>query len=124
MADQEENVYTEEVSEKVYVYEKGGFGGFGDFMVVLNQDGTYIYSEGVAASIIGDGTWKYDDGVISLTTSKMESEEEKVRTFQYFNGDLVFIKEDSDPFTYIDVEDGDVFSGIPENEYKNPLTEE
>lgn len=119
-----ENAYIDEISGKIYVYEKGGVGGAGDFTVTLNQDGTYAYSEGEASSILGNGTWKYDDGMILLTASKMESEEIKVRTFQYSDGDLVYIKEDSDPFTYIDVEDGDIFSGIPESEYKNPITEE
>ena len=89
---------------KTYVREKGGFGG--DFSILLREDGTYTYYEGMLSSYIGAGTWTEDDGIITMKETGGYD-----FTFRFaVQGDcLVFIKEGSDRFIYVDVADGDRF---------------
>ena len=47
-----------------YVYEKDGFGG--DFIININEDGTFSYYEGALSSYIGMGKWTLEGNTLCL----------------------------------------------------------
>ena len=49
----------------LYVYEKEGFGS--DFIIKLNRDGTFRYTEGSLSQYSGLGTWTQEDDILALT---------------------------------------------------------
>ena len=59
---------------KLYVWDKPGFGG--DFTITLNADGTYSYYAGYLSSYIGVGTWKSENGVLTISG---EGDNRKIR---------------------------------------------
>ena len=90
--------------DRVFVWEKEGFGG--DFTIMLNDDGTYMYYVGALSSYIGSGRWSLQEGKVVLTET---SGYDNVFSFAIKGDDLVFIKEGSSEFMYVTVEDGDRF---------------
>ena len=58
-------VTEDDIVDKVYVYEKEGFGG-GSFTIQIKADGTFTYYEGMLSSHIGSGEWSYSDGMLTL----------------------------------------------------------
>ena len=93
-----------DIAGKTYVWEKEGAGG--DFTITLNKDGTYEYYEGYYSSYIGMGNWKLEKGVLTMTES---SGYDFVFRFSMQDGELRYIADGSDPFLYVQVEDGDRF---------------
>lgn len=78
------------------------------FLLTINEDGTYGYSESIASSSVTRGTWTISDGKLVL--------EDELGT-NYFNiqdGKLTFISENSDNYTYVEVQDGEEFLFVEE----------
>ena len=91
---------------KVYTYEKDGFGG--NFQILIMEDGTFSYYEGPLSSYIGSGTWEFNDTILHLSDNGMEP---NIKNY-YFQADdnaLIFIADGSDDFLFIDVSDGQKF---------------
>lgn len=102
------SVQESDIADRVYIYEKDGFGG--DFTITLNGDSTFSYSEGLFSSYLGIGKWTLEGDVLCL------EDDEKlalplVNYFRIEGNDLVFQAEDSSNFRYIEVADGERFSG-------------
>ena len=96
-----------DITGKTYTYEKDFF--VGNFTIANKDDGSFFYYEGQLSSYIGVGNWTLDGNTLHLSDTGLQS---KTRNY-YFNvddSDLVFISENSDRFTYIEVADGDRFS--------------
>ena len=86
----------------------------GTFVLFLNNDGTFSQSSGYAASNLEWGTWKKEDGIVTLTgkeytTMKGTKRQNVYRFAEEDDGILTFISEGSDKFGYVSVEDGDKF---------------
>lgn len=105
-----------EVGGKSYVYENDGFGG--DFVITLNDDGTYSYYEGSLSSYIGYGRWEFEKDFLVLSDDE-EMGYALVNRFLAEDDDLIFCSEGSDGFLYVDVADGDRFNGTDEEKNKN-----
>ena len=90
--------------DRVFVWEKEGFGG--DFTIMLNDDGTYLYYVGALSSYIGSGKWTLQEGRVVLTET---TGYDNVFYFAVKEDDLFFIKDGSSEFMYVTVEDGDRF---------------
>ena len=108
----------DDIADKVYVYEKEGFGS--EFTIEIKSDGTFTYYEGAFSSHIGIGEWSYSDGVITLfeKTSRLNEafEFEEVINSYCFSVEkdmLIFldkgVDESSANFRYIKVSDGEKF---------------
>jgi len=95
-----------DLSGKVFVYEKEGFGG--KFTISLHEDGTFGYYEGMLSSHIGMGSWTVEGDTLTLREDTFS----RVFRFRIQEGVLSYIKEKSSPFTYVQLEDGARF---PEN---------
>lgn len=95
-------VRAEDLAGKSYRYEKDGFGS--DFVINLEEDGSFIYYEGSLSSYIGSGKWSVKGDILTL--------QEKRRTFLFRvnGGDLVFQQEGSGDFLYVKVSNGDKFT--------------
>ncbi|MBQ2118554.1 MAG: hypothetical protein II192_05815 [Clostridia bacterium] len=92
---------------KLYVWEKPGFGG--DFTITLNADGTYSYYAGYLSSYIGIGTWKSENGVLTMTENKKLCGNDNVFRFRVGDDGLRYIADGSSKFIYVNVQDGDRF---------------
>lgn len=93
-----------EISDKVFVWEREGFGG--DFSIRLNGDGTYTYYEGILSSYLAFGDWTVKDGI--LTMNEATWPDTRFR-FEVKDGELIFVSEGSSEFIYAAVENGDRF---------------
>lgn len=99
-----ETVYTDEdVTETVYTYEKGGFGG--PFRIWIYKDGTFQYYVGMLSSYIGMGKWTVEDGILILRDNGFENR------FLIGEDMLTYLAEDSTGVLYLKMEDGDRFFG-------------
>ena len=89
-----------------YICEEAGFGG--DFVIDLNLDRTFSYSEGPFSSYYGTGEWiAVNETTIELIDRNLDDER---RTYFIFNGlSLTFDKSRSDKFIYVDLPDNAVF---------------
>ncbi len=110
-ADKNEKVATEEL-EGSYVYEKGGFSGIelDYFVISINDDGTFTYTEGVASSHLADPkncSWKLENGILTLT--EIVGENNLINHFKIEENCLIFQSKNSTGFIYTDVADGDKF---------------
>ena len=94
-----------DIAGKTFVWEKEGAGG--DFTITLNEDGTYQYYAGYLSSYIGQGNWKLEGNVLTMTEDGTGYD--FVFRFTAKNGELDYIADGSDPFMYVTVEDGDRF---------------
>ena len=96
----------ESIVNKVFVYEKEGFGS--DFTIIINEDGSFSYYEGGLSSYIGVGKWSLDGTTLTLSDG-ISTNYAFVNHFEVKDGDLVFIAEDSTNFLYVKVADGEHF---------------
>lgn len=96
-----------DIADKIYVYEKDGFGG--EFTIKLNGNGTFTYYEGFLSSYIGTGNWTFDGETLVLSDDKEYGHPLENR-FKIVDGDLVFQAENSSNFTHIKAAEGDKFS--------------
>ena len=101
-----DEVLTESVAGKTFVWEKEGFGG--DFTITLDKDGRYEFYEGFLSSYIGSGNWTVEGGVLTMTEDP-ENGYPLVFRFTVRDGGLLFVADGSDRFIYTEVEDGDRF---------------
>ena len=88
-----------DLSGKVFVYEKEGFGG--KFTISLQDDGTFSYYEGLRSSHLGWGTWTVEDGTLTLREDTFS----RVFHFRIEDDSLYYIKKSSSPFTYVQLGD-------------------
>lgn len=95
------------VAGKTYLYENEGI--LGDFSLTLYEDSTFFYSEGMASSYMGMGTWTQDGDIITLTDNEMAGYI-RINHFKIDGGDLVFLAEDSSNFIYVKVQNGERFT--------------
>ncbi len=91
---------------KTYTYEGEGFGG--DFVIQINEDGSFGYYEGLLSSHLGAGTWTLEDDILVLSDNA-EMGHPFVNRFRLEGNDLVFLSEDSSNFIYVKVADGERF---------------
>ena len=94
----------------------------GPFVIILGDDGRFFQSSGLAASNLEWGTWKREEGIVTLTgkefTNKKGVKRHRVYRFaEEDDGTLTFISEGSDKFGYVSVEDGDIFFPRDNNYY-------
>ena len=89
-----------------YRYEGEGFGG--DFILTLNADGTYTFSEGPLSSYLGMGTWDTYCNAVYMTENE-ESGFDLSFTFGCKKDTLVFLAAGSDAFPHISVPDEALF---------------
>lgn len=94
----------EEISGKVFVWEKEGFGG--DFSIRLNDDGTYTYSEGFLSSYLAFGDWTVKAGILTMKEGTLPDTGFR---FKVKEGELIFLSEGSSQFLHASVENGDRF---------------
>lgn len=103
---QTEKTYTaEDVTGKIYTYEKEGFGG--PFTIQVYEDGTFQYYVGFLSSYIGMGKWSVEDGILILRDSDLNF----VNHFRIGENTLTFLVKDSTGVMYLKMEDGDRFFG-------------
>ena len=74
------------------------------FTIKINADGTYVCTENSEFNTY-EGTWSYKDGTITLKL-KYDANVEGVNLFRVEDGDLVYIAEGSEGFSYTTFEDG------------------
>ena len=102
------------VAERVYVYEKEGFGG-GEFVITVYKDGTFDCYEGMFSSYVGSGEWELEGDVLTLIDEEyMDFFMENY--FRFDGTDLIFMEENSSNFSYVEVGEGEVFYGRPISE--------
>lgn len=110
---------------KKYDYENEGI--MGSFSITLYEDGTFFYSEGIASSYRGMGTWTQDGDIITLTDNEMAGYT-RINHFRIEGDDLVFLSEDSSNFIYVKVQNGECFhctgevSQVDDNAYGSGKT--
>lgn len=95
-----------DIADKTYIYENEGFGG--DFYISLKKDGTFSYYEGMLSSYIGTGNWTLDGNTLHLADTGIQTEIQNFY-FQVDGTDLIYMAEDSDDFTHVNVSDGERF---------------
>ena len=78
------------------------------FLITINEDGTYVYSESIASSSVTNGTWTISDGKLVL------KDELGTNYFNIEDGKLTFISDNSDNYTYVEVRDGEEFLLVEE----------
>ena len=108
----------DDIVDKVYVYEKDGFGS--DFTIEIKADGTFNYYEGLLSSHIGMGEWSYSDGMLTLF-EKMDrinengEWEQVTHSYSFFveMDTLIFVDKGLDMglgnFLYVKVKHGEKF---------------
>jgi len=96
-------VKKEDIIDKTFVREKGGFAG--DFTISFYKDGLFRYYEGPLSSYIGMGKWSIEKDNVILD----EAGNEKKYVFSFKDNKLIFNAEGSDNFLYLKCEDGDLF---------------
>lgn len=94
-----------------YAFEEG-FGG--PFTLTLEEDGTFYYSEGYLSSHIGLGSWDYDGQTVVLWDTT--ASQARKATFTVDGTSLIFVSDESDPFIYLDLENGTEFLPVQTSE--------
>lgn len=92
---------------KNYVYENEGI--MGSFAITLYEDKTFFYSEGIASSYLGVGTWTQDGDIITLTDNEIAGYI-RINHFRIDGDDLLFLAEDSSNFIYVKIQNGERFN--------------
>lgn len=92
------------VAGKSYIYEKTD-DSMWEFVIYIQKDGTFSYSEGLLSSYIGMGHWEVKGGKLYLYDKGLSN---KIRTyvFRVESNALVFCGKESDQFIYLEVADG------------------
>ena len=93
-----------------YTYEKVGYGS--QFVITLNEDGTFVYVEGWMGDYTGVGTWTMEDNVVIMQDDKLYGSS-AVNRFLFDGQNLIFQAKGSDNFFYVSVLDGEMFKGQP-----------
>ena len=126
---QKTNIPQDDIVDKVYVYEKDGFGG--NFTIEIKSDGTFFYYEGMLSSHRGIGEWTYSDGMLTLFekmyrfNDSYDGMEQVIHSYSFLveKDTLIFMDKGLDNglgnFLYVKVKDGEKFSAI--SKYKLTL---
>ena len=98
-------------AEKAYIYEQ--LLGDEPFIIYIEADGTYTYSEG-SQNLISYGTWSYRNGILTLHDDDKDNSLSNIdniiiNKFTVESGYLAFIEEGSTNFKYLKISDGDKF---------------
>lgn len=104
------NIYNATILSDIigsYKYEKEGFGG--DFIINLNKDGTFTYSEGLLSSHIGVGSWTLLDKYLVMTENDIGNTHPRINNFIVENNNLVYQIGESSGFTNIKLSQGEKF---------------
>ena len=101
----------EDITGKVFTYEKDGFGGA--FTIKIYEDGTFQYYVGLLSSYIGIGEWSVEDGILTLEDYDLDF----INHFRIGENTLTYLAVDSTNFMYLTVEDGDRFFGESLEDY-------
>ena len=99
------NPITQEELCGEYICEEPGFGG--RFTLTLQEDGMFSYYEGLLSSYIGYGSWDYSENKLTLKDTGYGEEWDIF--FTIIDGCLVYDKESSHTFIYVDLNDGTRF---------------
>ena len=102
----------EDVVDKTYVYEYGGFGS--PFTITIFNDGTFMYYVGMLSSYIGHGNWEYNNCVLILTD--VLDKPQFINKFYVKDNCLIYIAEGSTNFMYLTVSDGAKFNVLTNEE--------
>lgn len=100
-----DNSTAADVAGKQYVYTKDGAGS--DFYINIYRNGTFQYYAGVYSSHIGLGTWEVRSGKLYLNDTTLQNP--MIFVFSITDNALVYIADESYPFMYVDVNNGDRF---------------
>ncbi len=111
------SVQESDIVGKTYTYEKPGFGG--DFTIQIKEDGTFSYYEGMLSSYIGRGTWTLEGDTLFLSDDII-SAYARDNYFKVDGEDLVFQSQNSTNFLYLEVADGERFTGSPTEPAQSP----
>lgn len=103
-----DSVQESDIVDKTYVYEKDGFGG--EFVITINGDGTFSYYEGALSSYMATGKWTLEEDTLQLSDDE-DMGSSLVNYFKVDGNDLIYLSENSSNFLYVQVADGDIFSG-------------
>lgn len=100
------------VAGKMYTYTGESFSNMenDDFVISINEDGTFTYCESMFSSYIGIGEWSVEDGILTLSDDNKMGYP-LVNHFMIDGEDIVFVEEDSSNFVYVEVKDGERFTG-------------
>lgn len=106
-----------ELAGKTFVYENEGCGIalFSEFTVSFYSDGTFSYYEGGLSSHIGTGTWSVSGNILRMAETRgnyLSGPRECAYYFLMADNMLIYMAEKSDPFTYVDVADGERFYAV------------
>ncbi len=99
------NITAADVAGKQFVYTGKGAGS--DFYINIYRNGTFQYYAGVYSSHIGLGDWEVRDGKLYLRDTTLQNP--MIFVFSMTDDDLVYIADESHPFMYVDVKDGERF---------------
>ena len=102
------NPITQEELYGEYICEEPGFGGM--FTLTLQEDGTFSYYEGGLSSYIGYGLWDYSENKLTLKDTGYGEEWDIF--FTVTDACLIYDKESSHGFIYVDLNDGTRFVPI------------
>lgn len=103
-----------------YKCEDPGFGG--DFVLTLHLDRTFSYSEGPCSSYFGTGEWTaVNETTIELVDRNLD--EERCTYFTFNGRSLMFDKNRSAAFTYVDLPDNAVFNRVAEEALSDEVFE-
>lgn len=102
-------VKPEEIIGTTYRYEGEGIGG--EFILHLEEDGSFTYSEGGLSSYLGAGKWTLEKDILCLTDQGSPG---LVNYFRVEEEKLSFRAEGSSNFIYVTVKDTENFQKIHE----------
>ena len=100
----------ESVAGKTYVYTGDTFTKMENdfFIIAFNEDGTFSYTESLASSYMGVGTWEIRDDLLIMTDNGHSGS--FIQNFFRIDGEeLVFVEDGSSNFIYMKVQDGERF---------------
>jgi hypothetical protein len=101
---------TESTQSFKYTLRGEGYGG-GKFVITINGDGTFSYTEGDSSNYVGTGTWTTnDDGLLCLKEKADMSGFERTNYFTSFSNLLIWVAENSDNFKYVQLSGGNIFA--------------
>lgn len=91
-----------EVLGKTYVYEKEGFGG--NFTIRFTESGRVDYYEGMLSSHLGIASWSREGNTITISEN-VQGHYKEYR-FKVKKDRIEYVKDGSDNFLYMKLDDG------------------
>lgn len=94
-------------------YKRPNANGFDSFSITLNEDGTYQYFETMISSHLGFGSYKIEGNTVTMTEKNIPGLYGSLThtyRFEYTDGKLIYLADQSDRFIYIDLPQGAEFT--------------